>query len=56
MQRALTVALCLIPVIVLAAWFMELRSLQRVRALSTGEPSKPEALKPVTAQQLLDKR
>jgi hypothetical protein len=50
------VTLFLIPVIVLAAWFIELRSLQKVRALSTTEQSKPDALKPVTVQQLLDKR
>ena len=55
-QRAVMVTLFLIPVIVLAAWFIELRSLQKVRALSTTEQSKPDALKPVTVQQLLDKR
>jgi hypothetical protein len=55
-QRAVTVALCLIPVIVLVAWFIELRSLQKVRALSTPEQPKSDALKPVTVPQLLDKR
>lgn len=55
-QRAVTATLCLIPVIVLAAWFMELRALEKVRAGSTSDQSKPETLKPVNVQQLLEKR
>jgi hypothetical protein len=50
------VTLFLIPVIVLAAWFIELRSLQKIRALSTPEQSKPDTLKSISVQQLLDKR
>ena len=55
-QRAVTVTVCLIPVIVLAAWFIGLRNLQKTRAASNVEQSKPEPLTPKTIQQLLDNK
>jgi hypothetical protein len=54
--RAITVTLFLIPVIILAAWFFELRSLQKVRALSAPDQNKSEPAPAKTIQQLLDKR
>jgi hypothetical protein len=41
-SRFVTVSLFLVPVIVLTLWFLELRSLQRVRALSAPEPVKQD--------------
>ena len=55
-QRAVTATLCLIPVIILAAWFIELRALQRVRAISMPDQSKTEPQPATTVQQILDKR
>lgn len=55
-RRAVTVTLCLIPVIILAAWFLELRSLQKVRALSAPDQTKSEPGQTKTIQQMLDKR
>ena len=40
----------------LAETFVELRAIQKVRSLSTPEQSKPDTLKSITVQQLLDKR
>ncbi len=50
------ITLCLIPLIILGAWFVELRSLQKVRALSAPDPGKSEPAPAKTIQQLLDKR
>jgi hypothetical protein len=55
-QRVVAVTVCLLPVLILAAWFLELHQLQKVRAVSTPEQSKPETLAPLNVQQLLDKR
>jgi hypothetical protein len=56
-----SLTLCLLPLFILTLWFLELRELQKVRALSVPEqnksdPSKTDTLSPKTVQQLLDKR
>jgi len=47
-RRAVTVTLCLIPLVILVVWFLGLSSLQRVRALSAPERPAPEQPKPTT--------
>jgi hypothetical protein len=54
--RAATVVAFLLPVLLLTAWFLELRALQKVRAVSTQEQPKPQTVTPVNIQQLLDRR
>jgi hypothetical protein len=60
-RRTVGVTLCLLPLIILAVWFLELRALQNVRALSVPEQTKSDqsraiTLSPKTVEQLLDKR
>jgi cell division septal protein FtsQ len=60
-RRMVSLTLCLLPLVILAVWFLELRALQKVRALSVSEQnnsdqSKADTLSPRTVQQLLDKR
>jgi hypothetical protein len=55
-RRVVTVTLFFTPLLILAAWFVELRSLQKVRALSTPDQTKSEPGQTKTIQQLLDKR
>jgi len=55
-SRAVMATLCLSPLIILAAWFLELHSLQKVRALTAPDQTKTEPAPAKTLQQLFDKR
>jgi hypothetical protein len=55
-QRAVTVTLFLLPIFVLAAWFVGLRTLEKVRAVPPLEQSKPQTMAPINVQQLLNNR
>jgi hypothetical protein len=55
-QRSMTMTLFLLPIVVLAAWFIGLRTLEKVRAVPPVEPSKPQTMAPINVQQLLNNR
>jgi hypothetical protein len=47
------VALFLAPLLVLAAWFVELNALQRTRALTAPEPVKPAIVEKKSVNDIL---
>ena len=56
-RRIVTVTLCLIPVIVLIAWFLELNALNKGRSATAPEPAKADSFpSQKDIQRILDQR